>query len=89
MPKQITLQLPEWANWISQDYDGVIAVYDVEPLESRHTFFVKQEKSTAKRISNRDITVANWRESKINLNTHGAYIDDDGILHKCELKDNK
>ena len=85
MPKQITLKLPEWANWIAQDSDGPIWVYKTSPYPRKEGFYDSDGQKYF--ISERTVQNENWRDSKININTHGAYIDADGILHKCELKD--
>lgn len=64
MTKSITMELPDWVNWIAQNDDGGI--------------IIMRYKDEYPDINN----------SKINLNTHRAYIDPDGILHRCELVPN-
>lgn len=88
MSKQITLELPDWANWLAQDEDGVIDYYEDEPIKSnQYPFFYKGEESQrGGRVLEPEETInKNWSDSKIDLRTHGAYIDADGILHRCEL----
>jgi len=80
--KSITLELPEWANWVSQNPDGRIVEFECEPTPGE-LYFLRE-------FGNKQMVYfgesnENWRDSKINLNTHGAYIDADGILRKCEL----
>ena len=87
MPKQITLQLPKWANWIAQDQDRRICIYDEEPMPDGDFFDVPHGNYEDLNLARFHIKAENWRESKINLNTNGAYIDADGIFHKCELED--
>lgn len=85
MAKQITLELPDWANWIAQDGDSAIATYETDPRTGTFSFFDGGRMSVIRPGDIGNSTVSNWRDSKINLNTHGAYIDADGILHRCEL----
>jgi len=77
--KSITLGLPEWANWIAQNLDGHIDTFEFEPKEG-NLYYLRE-------IGMKETVYfgepnENWRESKINLNTHSAYIDADGILRK-------
>jgi len=82
MSKSITLELPEWANWIAQDEFGAVRVFSTDPKIFKDTFI---NEGISREVSRRFVMSLNWRDSKINLNTHGAYIDADGILHRCEL----
>ncbi len=83
MTESITMYLPEWANWIAQDKDGEIWLSKTEPTEFCDSFITNDKSKTVTRI--RDKQIEDWRDSKIDLRTHGAYIDADGILHRCEL----
>ena len=87
MTKSITLELPEGMDWVAQDYHAAICAYDSEPDEQIKQFLPKSGDTRFFVISpeHNDLVNPNWRDSKINLNTHGAYIDADGILHRCEL----
>jgi len=81
--KSITIELPEWANWIAQDAFGIIRVFKYEPAIASNTIYICD--GISREISIRPVINENWRDSKINLNTHGAYIDAKGMLLRCEL----
>ena len=83
--KSITLELPEFVNWIAQDQDRRICIYECEPIEVSEGFDVVKGNYEDLNLARYHLKAENWRESKINLNTHGAYIDANGILHRCEL----
>jgi len=82
--KSITLELPEWANWIAQDEHGDVKTFSDEP--HIHNDFIWFSTGLLRVQSKRFVMAQNWRDSKINLNTHGAFIDADGILRKVESK---
>ena len=81
--KSITLELPDRAAWIAQNYNGGIYFHESEPFINESHMI--HSSSGDKFILGAPTYIENWRESKINLNTHGAYIDANGILHRCEL----
>lgn len=83
MTKSIALELPDWANWIAQDKDGEIWLSKTEPTEFYDSFITNDKSKPVTRICDKQIE--NWRDSKINLQEYGAYIDAEGILHRCEL----
>lgn len=87
MTKSITIELQDWANWVAQDEDGEIYEYDKEPIpfESFGSFNALSDDDLIKCVFGGYRSNPDWQNSKINLNTHSAYIDAEGVLHKCEL----
>lgn len=83
--KSITLELSDWANWIAQDEDGQLWEYEKNPKNYGSYFNAEDNDDRMRRIPVELNGNSDWQNSKINLHTHGAYIDTDGILHQCEL----
>lgn len=83
--KSITLELPDWANWIAQDWDGELWEYEKDPKNYGSYFNAEDNNDRMRRIPVELRGNSDWQNSKINLNTHGAYIDANGILRRCEL----
>lgn len=83
--KLITLELPDWANWVTQDFDSEIFAFDLEPKECGQYFNAENNEDRMQFVLHTDRLIPDWRDSKINLNAHGAYIDANGILRRCEL----
>lgn len=85
MAKSIELKLPEWANWIAQDYDRSIYVYEYEPsATTAGDFYCIEGKHDNLRLCQYKLPLSNWRDSKINLNTDSCYIDENGVLRKVD-----
>lgn len=80
--KSITIELQDWANWIAQDRDGEVWQYEKRPIALKGYFNAagNDDKMLEIRVESRENE--NWRDSKINLNTHSAYIDAEGILRR-------
>lgn len=80
----ITIQLPRWAIFATQDNDGRVDVWSGDPILLETTMTFVSTKYECKEVFHGTASILNWRESKVDLRTHDAFINDKGILCKVE-----
>lgn len=80
----ITIQLPGWAIFVTQDRNSRVDVWSHDPAPNETYSAFLNENSDSRCIHEGLIDVPNWGESKVDLRTHDAFINDKGILCKVE-----
>lgn len=81
---EITIQLPDWAIFATQDGDGQVDIWSGDPvtIESSAVFVSGQYRSRT--MYRGDLIISNWKESKVDLRTHDVFINKMGVLCKVE-----
>ena len=61
--ERIGIDVPEWVNWLAQDYSGVWWGFEAEPNQG-HDFWYENEVGRYLRLSQTDKNI-NWRDSLV------------------------
>ncbi len=85
----VTIDIPEWANWVAQDYDGDIYFYEEDPTTENDKYWnvgVKNTDMEMAAIYVADVST-NWQNSKIDLRENDFEIVNGELVAIPKMKD--
>lgn len=69
-PLTITIQVPDWVEWVTTDKDGAMAVYEYEPLDAVIGWCRGHDLGRFHRLGLLAGRKENWRELKYRIDEY-------------------